>query len=97
MPLTHRQSEILSLLARAFTNAEISMECNISEKTVKVHVSAILKALDVPNRTAAALVHLSLPWGPEGIGEDTGYTEEEVDADIEATYADRSNYAEEEV
>jgi len=63
--LTIRQKQILALVSVALTNAQISMRLNISEKTVKVHVSAILKAMDAPNRTAAALAFHGIAWGPD--------------------------------
>jgi TolB-like protein/cytochrome c-type biogenesis protein CcmH/NrfG len=56
-PLTPRQLETLDLIAQGLTNAEICSELRISPNTVKAHVAAILKSLDVTNRTEAALVH----------------------------------------
>ena len=52
--LTARQKEVLSLLRKGFTNSEICKVLNISENTVKVHLSKIYKAMDVTNRTEAA-------------------------------------------
>ncbi|MBK9130753.1 MAG: response regulator transcription factor [Gammaproteobacteria bacterium] len=54
--LTHRQQEVLRLLAKGETNKDISRHLNVSENTVKVHVTAILKALGVSNRTQAVIV-----------------------------------------
>ena len=54
--LTPRQLEVLRLLARGLTNREIAGVLGIREGTVKVHVSALFDALDVTNRTEAALV-----------------------------------------
>ena len=56
--LTSRQKEILSLLRRGFTNAEICRSLNISANTVKVHLANIYKILGVSNRTEAASVEL---------------------------------------
>ncbi|WP_224816080.1 LuxR C-terminal-related transcriptional regulator [Hasllibacter sp. MH4015] len=53
--LTDRQREILSAVARGATNRDIAQEMQISEGTVKLHISAILKRLGVQNRTEAAL------------------------------------------
>lgn len=54
--LTPRQSEILSLVCnRGISNKKIAQMLNISESTVKVHISAILKAYRVRNRTQLAL------------------------------------------
>jgi DNA-binding NarL/FixJ family response regulator len=53
--LTARQSEVLALLAEGKPNKLICRELKLSEGTVKVHVSAVLRALKVANRTQAAL------------------------------------------
>ena len=53
--LTPRQLEVLELLARGLTNREIAGVLGISPGTVKVHVAAVLDALDVTNRTEAAM------------------------------------------
>lgn len=52
--LTPRQREVLTLLAKGSSNREIADELKISEATVRVHVSSIMRALDVENRTQAA-------------------------------------------
>ena len=56
--LTSRQKEILSLLRRGLTNAEICKALNISANTVKVHLANIYKILDVTNRTEAVSVDI---------------------------------------
>ena len=53
-PLTPRQSEVLAALAGGMSNKDIAVKFSLSEKTVKVHVGAILRALGVTNRTQAA-------------------------------------------
>ena len=53
--LTKRQEEVLLLLADGKSNKEIADYLSLSEGTVKVHVTAIFKALDVKNRTQAML------------------------------------------
>ena len=58
--LTPRQRETLGLVAKGLTNDEIGGVLGISAGTVKAHVTALLAALDVTNRTeAAALLHAS--------------------------------------
>ncbi len=52
--LTNRQLEILLLLTKNFTNAEIAEQLHISPKTVDHHVSAVLAKLGVKSREAAA-------------------------------------------
>ena len=54
--LTERQLEILALISRGLSNKLIARELFLSENTVKVHVSAILRALSLSNRTQAGLV-----------------------------------------
>ncbi len=53
--LTERETEVLRLLARGYSNREIAGELVIGEKTVKTHVSNVLSKLNVPSRTQAAL------------------------------------------
>ena len=53
--LTKRELEILSYIAKGYSNQEISEACFITLKTVKTHVSNILSKLDVVDRTQAAI------------------------------------------
>jgi DNA-binding CsgD family transcriptional regulator/tetratricopeptide (TPR) repeat protein len=56
--LTPREAEVLTLVARGYTNREIADALVISVKTASVHVSHILRKLDAPNRReAAAIAH----------------------------------------
>ena len=57
--LTARQREVLRLLGHGNSNTEIASELKVAESTVRVHTSAILKALNVVSRTKAALVAAS--------------------------------------
>jgi len=52
--LTARQIEILKLLSEGKPNKTIATALALSEKTVKAHITAIFKALNVVNRTQAA-------------------------------------------
>ncbi len=54
-PLSERELEILSLIARGASNKEIASQLYIAEGTVKNHVTHILGKLDVRDRTQAAL------------------------------------------
>jgi DNA-binding NarL/FixJ family response regulator len=53
--LTERQMDVVRLLARALPNKAIARELGVSEGTVKVHLLAVFRVLDVRNRTAAVL------------------------------------------
>jgi DNA-binding NarL/FixJ family response regulator len=52
--LTNRQLEVLALLTKELTNAEIAARLHISPKTVDHHVSAVLSKLQVSSREKAA-------------------------------------------
>jgi two-component system nitrate/nitrite response regulator NarL len=53
--LTARQIEILTLVSEGKPNKTIAAALALSEKTVKAHITAIFKALNVVNRTQAAV------------------------------------------
>ena len=60
--LTPREAEVLTLVARGYTNREIAGALVISVKTASVHVSHILSKIDAPNRLeAAAIAHRLIP------------------------------------
>jgi DNA-binding CsgD family transcriptional regulator/tetratricopeptide (TPR) repeat protein len=62
LDLTPREAEVLTLVARGYTNREIAATLVISVKTASVHVSHILRKLDAPNRReAAAIAHRLAP------------------------------------
>jgi DNA-binding NarL/FixJ family response regulator len=54
--LTARETEVLQLVARGWSNKEVAHELCLTEGTVKVHVSNILGKLDVSSRTEAAVL-----------------------------------------
>jgi RNA polymerase sigma factor (sigma-70 family) len=55
--LTPRQRDIFNLIAtRGISNKQIARELGISESTVKIHVSAVMRNLCVRNRTQLALM-----------------------------------------
>lgn len=55
-PLTPRQLDVLECLRQGKSNKEIGRELGLSEATVKAHLAAIFRCLDVDNRTEAAHV-----------------------------------------
>ena len=54
--LTHREVEVLTLLARGESNAEIGSQLFITEATVKTHVARIMSKLDARSRTHAVVM-----------------------------------------
>jgi DNA-binding NarL/FixJ family response regulator len=63
--LTGREVDVLRLLARGFTNADIAARLHLSEGTVRNHVSAVLAKLEVADRTQAAVIAMQ-----HGLGSD---------------------------
>ncbi|MDI3480351.1 MAG: two-component system, NarL family, response regulator DegU [Tepidanaerobacteraceae bacterium] len=57
-PLTAREKEVMAYIADGLNNSEISSKLNISEKTVKNHVSSILRKLNLQDRTQVAVFAL---------------------------------------
>ncbi len=66
--LTERQQQVLALLMHGKSNKLICRELGVAERTVKIHVSAVLKALNVTSRTQAviAVERLGLKVDPPG-------------------------------
>jgi DNA-binding NarL/FixJ family response regulator len=54
--LTHREEEILRLVAKGMSNKEVGLRLDLQEKTVKHHMTRILTKLHVRNRTEAAIL-----------------------------------------
>ena len=52
--MTAREQDVLKLVARGMSNAEIAGELFVSENTVKTHVKNVLGKLQMKNRTEAA-------------------------------------------
>ncbi len=60
--LTERQVDVLALMMQGKNNKLICRTLNLAEPTVKNHVTAILKALKVSNRTEAVIAANQLGW-----------------------------------
>jgi DNA-binding NarL/FixJ family response regulator len=60
--LTERQIDVLALMMQGKSNKAICRVLDLAEPTVKNHVTAILKALKVTNRTEAVIAVRELGW-----------------------------------
>jgi DNA-binding NarL/FixJ family response regulator len=60
--MTERQLEVLALMMQGKSNKAICRMLDLAEPTVKNHVTAILKALNVTNRTEAVIAVQELGW-----------------------------------
>ena len=59
--LSKRQREVLQFIAKGLLNKQIAHELNLSERTIKMHRSILMKRLDVPS--AADMVRLAVEAG----------------------------------
>jgi DNA-binding NarL/FixJ family response regulator len=53
--LTERQLDVLGLMANGLQNKEIARRLHLADSTVRLHVNAVLRGLEVHNRTQAAM------------------------------------------
>lgn len=60
--LSKREWEVLQLLSKGYNNVDIANSLYLSDKTIKNYVSAILRKLEVPDRTNAVLKALEEKW-----------------------------------
>jgi len=63
-PLTPRELEILSHIARGYINKQIADKLGISEQTIKNHMSSVLRKLDANDRTQAVVLAMHYGWIP---------------------------------
>ncbi|MFJ4684980.1 response regulator transcription factor [Streptomyces sp. NPDC088789] len=93
--LTSRELEVFELLAHGATNAEISRELVVTERTVRAHTGNILSKLGLRSRLKASLVafaytqRLALePMTTRTLEDEDGFTptEKEVNSSMKKTY-----------
>jgi DNA-binding NarL/FixJ family response regulator len=61
-PLTTRETQILNYIANGNTNKQIAAVLQISEQTIKNHVSAILRKLNANDRAHAVVLAIRHGW-----------------------------------
>lgn len=61
-PLTQREIQILSFIAEGNTNKQIAKSLNISEQTIKNHISSILRKLNANDRAHAVTMAIRNNW-----------------------------------
>lgn len=65
--LTERQIDIVKCIAEGLSNKQIAYKLSLTEGTVKVHITVILKILNVKNRTSAVLEAAKRGYIPNNI------------------------------
>jgi len=79
--LTPQQFRVMTMIAEGLLNKQIAWELNVSEATVKAHMTAIMRKLGVNNRTQVALIanHLAVEQGNmPALPDDDGETADTV-------------------
>jgi len=67
--LTDREMEVLTLVAKGYTNKAIGVQLGISDRTVQGHLAHIFAKLQASSRTEAVMRAVSLGWLPPDLGE----------------------------
>ncbi|MEQ1955167.1 response regulator transcription factor [Mesorhizobium sp. CN2-181] len=77
--LSDREREVLRLVGSGLSNKTVGLQLNLTEKTIKHHMSRILSKLNAKNRTQAAMflrnsldTDASAPASPSGLSENAG-------------------------
>lgn len=66
--LTEREMEVLTLVAKGYTNKAIGAQLDISDRTVQGHLAKIFTKLSASSRTEAVMRAVSLGWLPSDLG-----------------------------
>jgi DNA-binding CsgD family transcriptional regulator len=61
-PLSKREMEVMKHIVQGNTNKQIAQELDITDQTVKNHITNILKKMNVSDRTSAAVMALHRGW-----------------------------------
>ncbi len=60
MKLSPKKLEILTLVARGFTDKEIAVKLKMSKRTVQTHIYSIITGLNARNRVNAVVMYMHL-------------------------------------
>jgi DNA-binding NarL/FixJ family response regulator len=72
--MSKRETQILGFLVDGASNREIATALDLSEKTIKAHLAAIYRKLNVGNRTQAAMIAMSIGISPSSEASDSPET-----------------------
>ena len=67
--LTEREMEVLTMVARGYTNKAIGVQLGISDRTVQGHLAHIFAKLRAASRTEAVMRAVALHWLPPDLGQ----------------------------
>ncbi|GAH90359.1 unnamed protein product [marine sediment metagenome] len=62
VPLTPRELEVITYVARGYVNKQIAHKLSISEQAIKNHMSSVLRKLDANDRTQAVVMAIHYGW-----------------------------------
>jgi DNA-binding CsgD family transcriptional regulator len=85
-PLTKREMEVMKRIVQGNTNKQIALAMDITDQTVKNHITNILKKLNVSDRTSAAVMALHQGWiayNSDGQIEIKSVSEEPKDSEVQ--------------
>jgi DNA-binding NarL/FixJ family response regulator len=70
--LTPRQGQVLALMMRGLSNKDICRDLGLAQRTVKLHVTAVLNTLRVSSRTQAVIAAVQLGLNAENLARGAG-------------------------